>query len=307
MSGVMPLISAIVPVRDGASYVTEAIASILAQTYAPLECIVVDDGSTDGTASVLRDFGDRITYVSTPPRGVAAARNRGASVARGEFLAFLDADDTWEPTKVARQMALFARRPDLGLAYCGVRLVDARGEHLRVVAAPEPGQVLRNILLQRGPGPALAQTGVIPRAVFAAIGGFDERLPRSEDSDLAWRIAVRYELAAVSDALATYRIRPGQRHLDISSYERAVEMILRTAFSSGLLPADLEGLERRARTNVALSTAYGYGIDQRRPMQALPHLAVAFRLSPLRCARGAAAALARRMRRTLSLETTRAP
>jgi glycosyltransferase involved in cell wall biosynthesis len=97
------LISCIVPVFNGERYLREALESILAQTYRPLEIIVADDGSTDGTAEVAKSYGRRVIYVHQPNRGYWAAKNLGLSAAHGDFIAFLDVDDLWHPEKLARQ------------------------------------------------------------------------------------------------------------------------------------------------------------------------------------------------------------
>src|SRR3954452_15003770 len=103
VDSVRPLVSAIIPAHNAERFLAAAIDSVLAQTYQPIECIVVDDGSTDGTPAVARSYGDRIRLIPQEQRGVSAARNRGAAEARGELLAFLDADDRWLPERVERQ------------------------------------------------------------------------------------------------------------------------------------------------------------------------------------------------------------
>src|SRR5919205_4589183 len=102
-----PPIIVIIPVYNGESYVAEAIESILDQTYRPAEVIVVDDGSTDNTAEVVKRFGDVVQYHHQPNRGAGAARNRGVELSHGEFLAFLDADDLWHKDKLAHQIQAF--------------------------------------------------------------------------------------------------------------------------------------------------------------------------------------------------------
>src|SRR5262245_20840904 len=99
------LISCIVPVFNGERYLGEAIESILKQSYRPIEIIIADDGSTDDTVTVAARYGTQIRYLRQSNAGPAAARNLGLSVAAGEFVAFLDADDIWHPEKLARQMA----------------------------------------------------------------------------------------------------------------------------------------------------------------------------------------------------------
>ena len=111
------LVSCVIPVYNGARFVAESIESVLAQAYRPLEVIVVDDGSTDGTEDVLAAFGDRIRVFFQPNAGAAAARNRGVAEARGGWLTFQDADDLWAPDKLERQMECFRRNPELDLCF----------------------------------------------------------------------------------------------------------------------------------------------------------------------------------------------
>ena len=112
-----PLISCIVAVYNGERYLGETLDSILAQTYRPLETIVADDGSTDGTARVASAFGSRVKYVHQPNQGYPEAKNLGLREARGEFIAFLDADDLWHPGKLERQMARFAEPAPIDLCF----------------------------------------------------------------------------------------------------------------------------------------------------------------------------------------------
>ena len=111
------LISTIVPVYNGDRYLRETLDSILSQTYRPLEIIVIDDGSNDGTGRVVAEYGERVRYVWQTNAGETAARNRGLALAQGEFVAFLDADDLWHPEKLVRQMARFRERAELDLSF----------------------------------------------------------------------------------------------------------------------------------------------------------------------------------------------
>ena len=111
------LISCIIAVYNGERYLRETLDSILAQTYRPLEIIVADDGSIDGTAKVAADYGERITYLRQSNKGYAAAKNLGLSAAKGDFIAFLDADDLWHPEKLTRQMTRLRERPEIDLCF----------------------------------------------------------------------------------------------------------------------------------------------------------------------------------------------
>ena len=115
------LVSCIIPTYNGERFVAQAIDSILAQTYIPLEIICVDDGSTDGTEAAVRRFGDRVQYVRQSNAGPATARNTGARAARGEFLAFLDSDDTWLPDKLKLQVTHLRNNPDQGFCVAHVQ------------------------------------------------------------------------------------------------------------------------------------------------------------------------------------------
>ena len=109
-----PLVSCVIPVHNGASYLDATLATVFSQTYRPLEVIVVDDGSTDTSAEVARRYG--VKLVQQAQGGQAAARNAGIQAASGDYLAFLDADDLWHPGKLTRQMARFEARPELDIS-----------------------------------------------------------------------------------------------------------------------------------------------------------------------------------------------
>jgi len=128
-----PLISCIVPPLNYGRFLAGALDSILAQTYRPIEVIVVDAGSTDNTREVVAAYGDAVRYKYQPTKLPAETRNVGIGEAAGEFIAFLDADDLWHPDKLARQMARFEARPDLG--YCLTLVQVFWEEHLRDEAA----------------------------------------------------------------------------------------------------------------------------------------------------------------------------
>src|SRR5436190_9018266 len=120
----MKTVSVVIPTYNYARYLGAAIDSALQQTHAPLEVIVVDDGSTDDTPRLLDGYGDRIRVIRQKNSGVAAARNAGVREARGELIAFLDSDDLWKPRKLELQIARFEADPGLGLVHCGAETLD---------------------------------------------------------------------------------------------------------------------------------------------------------------------------------------
>jgi len=114
----MPLVSVIIPTYNYGRFLGEAVSSVLCQTFRDLECIVVDDGSTDETGQVLASISDpRMVFTGTPRLGVSGARNRGLELSRGDLIAFLDADDRWRPGKLERQVAILADEPDVDMVF----------------------------------------------------------------------------------------------------------------------------------------------------------------------------------------------
>lgn len=171
-----PLVSCIVPVFNGERYLAEAIDSILAQTYRPLQLIVADDGSTDRSARVAAAYGEQVEYRFQPNAGLPAARNLGLSAARGELIAFLDADDLWHPDKLARQVARFEARPELGLCVTHAQNFwapelseEAAYYRDRRYAQPVPGYTCATLLARR--------------ALFDTVGSFNTELPLGDDND----------------------------------------------------------------------------------------------------------------------------
>jgi glycosyltransferase involved in cell wall biosynthesis len=201
-------VTAIVPTYNYAHFVSRAIESVLAQTYTPIECLVVDDGSTDETPAVLARFGARIRVVRKQNAGLSAARNAGIAVAQGELVGLLDADDWWEPEKIARQVALFDVRPALAAVGCGVRWQRPAGSAERAHPtwrAPAPlgtqADNLRAIAVRKltigGSGSGL----LARRAIFEQVGPFDTSLRAAEDWDMWLRIAARHLIDNVPEPL----------------------------------------------------------------------------------------------------------
>jgi glycosyltransferase involved in cell wall biosynthesis len=217
----MATVSAIIPTYNHAAFLRGALESVFAQSCCPLEVVVVDDGSTDETAEVLRVYEGRIRVLRRPNRGVAAARNAGAAVASGELLAFLDADDAWLPAKLERQTARFGVEPGIGLVHCGVMEVDGRGRQLRARLDGMEGWVSTEMLLfRRGVILGGGSAAVIRRAAFLDVGGFDEALSTSADWDLYYRVARRYPVGFVPEVLVRYRVHSGNMHRNVDAMTR---------------------------------------------------------------------------------------
>jgi glycosyltransferase involved in cell wall biosynthesis len=170
-----PLVSCIIPVWNGEKYLAEAIESVLGQTYPALEIVAVDDGSTDGTPALLSSYGERIVTVRQDQSGPAVARNAGIERSTGEFIAFLDADDLWDPRKTELQMARFAQRPDLAICLCEVRNFWSPE-----IETPQGGATAERMDAVAG---WFAQSMLVKRDAFRAVGAFDTSLRHREAMD----------------------------------------------------------------------------------------------------------------------------
>lgn len=200
------LVSALIPTYNYARFVGRAIDSVLAQTYADVECLVVDDGSTDETPAVLARYGDRIRVIRQQNRGLSAARNTAIGAARGDLVALLDADDEWKPEKLARQVEWFERTPGLAVVGCGTIVIDDDGRRVRHALWTSPGTgrtALRGIALREAWVGGSGSGALIRRAVFDEVGLFDESLTAAEDWDMWLRIAASHRIENVPEMLVT--------------------------------------------------------------------------------------------------------
>jgi len=194
-----PLISIIIPTRNRAALLPAAIDSVLSQTLQDFELIVVDDGSTDTTKEIVRDYGSRITCLRIEPSGPSAARNRGIASARADLIAFLDSDDRWLPRKLERQIEHHLSHDAVMISQTrevwirnGVR-VNARAKH-RMCSGWIYEQCLPLCIVS-------PSSVMIHRRVFEHVGLFDESMPACEDYDLWLRIAPRYPIHLIDEEL----------------------------------------------------------------------------------------------------------
>ena len=195
----MPLVSAIIPTYNRACVLERAIRSVLNQTFRDFELIVVDDGSSDGTAKILSRFDGRLTAVCQKNRGVSAARNAGIAHAQGELLAFLDSDDEWLPDKLARQVAVFDPARQRFVCHTD-ELWRLNGQEVRQkpIHRKQGGHFFERALERCLISPSSV---MLSRALLERVGSFDETLPAAEDYDLWLRITAFHEVAFIPEPL----------------------------------------------------------------------------------------------------------
>jgi glycosyltransferase involved in cell wall biosynthesis len=190
----MARVTAIVPVYNGAATIAEAIDSALAQSYRDLEVIVVNDGSTDATAEVLRRYEGRIRVIDRKNGGIATARNTGVAASQSEYLAFLDCDDIWAPTMVERTVAALDDNRDCVLAYTNCAVIDSDGHDLRsalVGAGVDHAPTLDEMLSRLWP--IMPSAVIMRRSIFDACGGFSEEFRSYGFEDVIFWLRVREE------------------------------------------------------------------------------------------------------------------
>jgi glycosyltransferase involved in cell wall biosynthesis len=251
-----PLVSVVIAAYNYARFVGSAVKSALGQTLFEIEVIVVDDGSTDDTEDVLRPYlaDARFHFVKTENRGQPAAENTGIRMARANYVAFLDADDLWLPTKLEKQLALFHRDPDLGVAYTRRLLIDDEN-YLLEYRQPElyRGHVLERLFLNNFiPFPS----SMVSRRVFDTVGLFNEKTRQVSDYEYWLRVAPRFRFDYVDEALLLNRSGHGSLKEQGRPYYLALEIMKRFLDEQGGRELVSPATVRRALSNTYAHLAF---------------------------------------------------
>ncbi len=227
-------VSIIVPTYNRAYIIERALQSILNQTYADFETIVVDDASTDNTCEIVQSIkDDRIRYIRHERnRGAAAARNTGITAGEGEYVAFLDSDDEWLPEKLEEQMAVFKNiSSKVGVVYTGMLRIEGNNRTYIPPAyvRPTQGNIYYSIVLN----PILVHTPtvLIRRDCLTKVGLFDENFQASEDTDLWIRVAKHYNFIFIDKPLVINYVMPDSLARKPGSYLIALQMILKKHYT----------------------------------------------------------------------------
>ncbi|MGO8702930.1 MAG: glycosyltransferase family 2 protein [Candidatus Brocadiia bacterium] len=261
-----PLVSAVIPTYNYGRFVVEAVESALAQTWSPVEVIVVDDGSTDDTAERLRPYGERIRYLRQRNRGLSGARNAGIRAARGEYVALLDSDDAWKPEKIAAQMSL----------------AGAKGYQAVVCRTSWPKGAAEELSFEGCffSGPGFGSTALTRKSLFDEVGEFDESLRSVEDRDMMLRLTRGgRKIGVLVGDYVTIRHHPGNMSKNAATMERNFQRVLEKAFA---WPEARRRrfLKAKACSNACVDCSWMY-FDQGERGRALTRLLKSFRVFPL--------------------------
>ena len=256
----MTTVSVIIPSYNGAAYIAQTLASVLAQPVDGLEVLLVDDGSTDATVAIAQGLNDaRLRVIQLANGGVCKARNRGLAEARGRFICLLDHDDWWLPHKLPRQLQAMGRHPEAGVVFSSFvrwfpnapggtfappESLAARAEFQVTddIDADFSGWIHHQFLLDCW---MLTSTSMFRREVFERCGTFDESLPFSEDWDLWLRVAREFQFVQLRRPTTLYRMHASQGSGHHRPVDYRTRLLERTAAEHGLASRDGRAITRR--------------------------------------------------------------
>jgi glycosyltransferase involved in cell wall biosynthesis len=282
---VQPDVTVVIPVHNGADFVAQAIDSALAQAGVSVQVIVVDDASTDGTATILDGYGKQIEAVRLPkqPTGIAAT-NEGLARAAGEFVCILHHDDLLLPGKLARHVEVMHRHPEVGLSYSAQHYIDAHGRRLGILRSP----IAREDYVIAGTDELRALAvqnyinfcnAVVRRSAYDAVGTYPAQWQIVGEWAMWVRLTKRYDVAYVDEPLVCYRLHPGQLTLrrDPQDYLDQLLVVHRDVFDDSSTPESVRRRRRLALANVYLNLALVHWLRGERPT-ALRRLGMVIRL-----------------------------
>lgn len=253
----MPYVSVIIPAYNAMRYLPETVDSVFNQTFDDFELIIVNDGSSDSIEAWCAERSHpKLKLVSQTNQGLAIARNTGIAHSQGAYLAFLDADDLWHPTKLEKQVNVFRQNSRLGLVYTWVAYINENGALTgRVLKHQDEGQVW-DALVQHN----IVECGSVPmvsRACLDQVGWFDVELSRfnvNEDWDMWLRIAAHYSFAVIKEPLTLYRQRVNSASRQWKAMEESIPIVIEKAFAA--VPSSLATLKSRSYGGAQLCLAW---------------------------------------------------
>lgn len=277
----MPTVSVIIPAYNAEKTIAQTIRSIQAQTFSNFEIIVINDGSTDGTVSMVNAIADpRIKVFSYENGGLPVARNRGMTRATGDFISFIDADDQWTPDKLELQLQALQNHPEAGVAYSWTAFVNEAGHFLYAQELETftgyiyPQLLLRNFICS-------GSNILARRQVIEAAGEFDATLKSAEDWDYYLRLASHSPFVLVPKCQILYLRSSQSMTAKIDTMERYTLQVIEKAFQAA--PPELQYLKKQSMAytyRYLAKQCVGYGLDREKAKQASQKFSQAISLYP---------------------------
>lgn len=255
----MPQVTVVIPAYNAMTYLPETVNSVFEQSFTDLELLVINDGSTDRVDSWMSTLSNsKIRLISQENQGLSGARNTGIREAKGQYIAFLDADDLWEPTKLEKQVQCLDADVTIGVVYTWTRLIDEVGKPTgRIVASTAEGNVWQQLLekdvISNG------SSAMVRRDCFEKVGDFDRALSSAEDLDMWLRIATYYPFAVVKEPLTLYRHYSSSMSKNRQRMLQNLITVVEKTFQT--VPMEMLPLRNRAYSSISLNQAW-WSVDE---------------------------------------------
>ncbi len=248
----MPYFSIIIPAYNAIKYLPETLESVLKQTFTDFEVVIIDDGSDDNIIEWATGIKDsRVKLISQENQGVAAARNLGINQTIGKYIAFIDADDLWEVSKLEKQFHCLQNNPSVGLVHTEMMLIDDNSQSLgRKFTSNVEGNALKQLLEKNT---IVTSSVIVNRNCLETVGNFDRNLTSSEDWELWVRIAAHYPIALVKEPLVFYRQHANNTTKNWQMLEQDLRNI-EQVFKS--VPQELSDLKQQTYANANIYLAW---------------------------------------------------
>lgn len=249
----MSKVSIVITAYNSMDYLPETIESVLGQTFSDFEVLLVDDGSSDHIVQWASKLADpRVKLISQENQGANIARNTGIAQAQGKYVAFVDADDLWELTKLEKQVECLETNPEVGLLHTWLTGIDWQSKPTgRVIYSQLEGDVWQQIVEKNQ---VACSSVMVRRCCFETVGVFDQNLKFAEDWDLWIRFATRYRFAVIKEPLVRYREHPNSKSKKYASRLQDFQIIIEKAFAS--VPFELLHLRNRSYAHINLCIAW---------------------------------------------------
>lgn len=228
-----PVVSAVIPAYNASLFLPEAIESVLSQTFTNFELLVVDDGSTDNTASIVKQYSQkdsRVKLFSQTNQGVSFSRNLGVELAQSKYVAFLDADDRWLPDKLAAHVEYLENNPQVGISFSRVKFIGSDGQFTGQISTGRLTNIQPEHLLYENPT-TTTSNWVVRREVFQEFGGFDQQMSYSEDLDflLRVRLSQKWQVEGIDQVLICYRTNSKGLSSELSRMDEGWNLLVNKA------------------------------------------------------------------------------
>lgn len=276
------MISVIIPAFNASDYLNQTVKSVLSQSYRDWELIIINDGSRDNTLDIARNLvktDERIKVYDKSNGGVSSARNLGIQKALGDYLAFLDADDIWEPYFLQACLEALEVNKNLGLVHSDLAIINEKGQKTGQIKRGKSGQLLESILAWEKHTVSPPSGILVRKNVLSEIGGFDEKISNNADQDFYIRCARKFTFGRVAEPLLQYREHQNNMHSNISVLERDSLYVFRKAAASGLFCS--EAFKRKCFANMYLILSINYIKEQRNWSRFVKYLAKAILVDPM--------------------------